>query len=189
MNNLNKRLDAFRDLVLDPQYIEGKGTGSDVDIRIFIYEPEEEMRVASFLEQQLFSKKLPNNGRVIECNLYKTFIEICKDMDILDEIPNMEKESGSAELLSSLHSAINAKNFVDKILETHEPRRGDALILTGIGEVFPFMRIHMILNVFGEELTAEFPIIATYPGTYDGYNLNLFGKLAPIGYYRACNVV
>ena len=81
------------------------------------------------------------------CNLYKTFLSICDDMGITDEISDMEETDGSAYLLEQLNSAIGNGEFVDKIqYEPHEP--GDVLMLTGVGEVFPFMRIHILLEAF-----------------------------------------
>ena len=60
-------------------------------------------------------------------------------MDITDAIPDMEEADGSAYLLEQLNSAIGNGEFIDKIqYEPHEP--GDVLMLTGVGEVFPFMR-------------------------------------------------
>lgn len=61
------------------------------------------------------------------------------------EIPDMEEADGSKYLLEQLHSAVGEGEFIEKIqYEPHE--HGDVLMLTGVGEVFPFMRIHALLE-------------------------------------------
>ena len=124
---------------------------------------------------------------LIVCNLYKTFLSICDDMDITDEIPDMEEADGSAYLLEQLNSAIGNGEFIDKIqYEPHEP--GDVLMLTGVGEVFPFMRIHTLLEAL-QPYFFDVPILVMYPGEFDGRHVKLFNRLTPNDYYRAFNVI
>ena len=66
--------------------------------------------------------------------------------------------------------------------------KGDVLLLTGVGEVFPFMRVHSLL----EELQVDFddiPIVVLYPGSFDGRSVVLFNELIPNEYYRAFNII
>ena len=143
MSDIKERLDKVRALIQEPEFLEGKGLSNEVNIRIFCYEPENEMVVRHFVNQLETDQFL--DCHLIVCNLYKTFLSICDDMDITDAIPDMEEADGSAYLLEQLNSAIGNGEFIDKIqYEPHEP--GDVLMLTGVGEVFPFMRIHTLLE-------------------------------------------
>ena len=120
-------------------------------------------------------------------NLYKIFLSICDDMDITDAIPDMEETDGSAYLVEQLNSAIGNREFIDKIqYEPHEP--GDVLMLTGVGEVFPFMRIHTLLEAL-QPYFSDVPILVMYPGGFDGRHVKLFNRLQPNDYYRAFNVI
>ena len=101
--------------------------------------------------------------------------------------PDMEKADGSAYLLEQLNSAIGNGEFIDKIqYEPHEP--GDVLMLTGVGEVFPFMRIHTLLEALQPHFS-DIPILVMYPGEFDGRHVKLFNRLTPNDYYRAFNVI
>ena len=101
--------------------------------------------------------------------------------------PDMEKADGSAYLLEQLNSAIGNREFIDKIqYEPHEP--GDVLMLTGVGEVFPFMRIHTLLEAL-QPYFSDVPILVMYPGEFDGRHVKLFNRLTPNDYYRAFNVI
>lgn len=97
MNNLNERLDEFRQPIQGRDFLEDKGLSSEVNIRIFCYNPRDEMTVIHFLGQIITDQSFDCN--LVECNPYKPFIEICKDLDILDSIPDMEESEESEYLL------------------------------------------------------------------------------------------
>ena len=45
MSHIEERLDHVRALIQEPEFLEGKGFSNEVNIRIFCYEPEDEMAV------------------------------------------------------------------------------------------------------------------------------------------------
>lgn len=185
MSDIKERLDKVRALIQEPEFLEGKGLSNEVNIRIFCYEPEKEMTVRHFVEQLTTDQSL--NCHLKICNLYDIFLSICDDMDITDEIPDMEVADGSEYLLEQLHSAVGEGEFIEKIqYEPHEP--GDVLMLTGVGEVFPFMRIHALLEALQPHFS-DIPILVMYPGEFDGRHVKLFNRLQPNDYYRAFNVI
>ena len=62
------------------------------------------------------------------------------------------------------------------------------VLLTGVGEVYPFMRVHHLLEALQPHF-ADMPILVMYPGTFDGRQLRLFDRLPPSDYYRAFNAI
>jgi hypothetical protein len=186
MRNIKERLDKLRKLVQDQDFLEGKGLSNEVNIRIFCYEAAEEMIVRHFIEQITTDQTL--GCHLIECNLYEAFLGICSDMDILDTIPEMENTDGSVFLLDQLHSAISESEFIEKIQEKGSSKKGDVLLLTGVGDVFPFMRVHKMLEAL-QPYYSDIPILVMYPGAFDGNYLKLFDRLTPNPYYRAFNVI
>lgn len=185
MSDIKERLDKVRVLIQEADFLEGKGLSNEVNIRIFCYEPEAEMVIRHFVNQIATDQGLSCHLKI--CNLYKTFLSICDDMDITDAIPEMEEADGSIFLLEQLHSAIGEGEFIEKIqYEPHES--GDVLMLTGVGEVFPFMRIHALLEALQPHFS-DVPILVMYPGEFDGRHVKLFNRLQPNDYYRAFNVI
>ncbi len=174
MSEIKERLDKVRALIQESEFLEGKGLSNEVNIRIFCYEPENEMVVRHFVNQLETNQSL--DCHLIVCNLYKIFLSICDDMDITDVIPDMEEVDGSAYLLEQLNSAIGNREFIDKIqYEPHKP--GDVLMLTEVGEVFPFMRIHTLLEAL-QPYFSDVPILVMYPGEFDGRSIR---------YWKPCN--
>ena len=107
MSNLKERLDLLREEIQKDDFLDGKGLSNEVNIRIFCYDPAEEMTVTHFLEQIKTDQSL--NCRLIECNLYKTFLSICDDLDITDALLVVHH---------SYDSFLNSDLYASKVLPT-----------------------------------------------------------------------
>lgn len=185
MKTLKERLDLLKEEIQTDGFLEGKGLSKEENIRIFCYAAEEEQTVAHFIQQLRVDPTL--NCRLMECDLYQTFLSLCEDLGITEAIPEMEEAEGGIFLLEQLHSAIGVQEFVSKI--QYEPhRRGDVLMLTGVGNAFPFMRVHTLLEAL-QPYFSDIPILVMYPGRFDGHYLRLFDRLEPNDYYRAFSII
>ncbi len=185
MADLKRRLDNLRIHIQEPDFLEGKGLSNEVNIRIFCYNAADEMMVCQFIDQITTDQTI--SCHIIECNLYKTFLSLCDDIDIIDAISEMEELDGKEFLLEQLHSAIGEGEFIEKI--QYKPHKiGDVLMLTGVGDVFPFMRVHSLLEALQPHFS-DIPILVMYPGTFDGNYIRLFDMLTPNPYYRAFNEI
>lgn len=185
MSNIKERLDLVRTRIQSRDFLEGKGLSNEVNILMFCYDAEDEMTVRHFVEQLSTDQNLECNLKV--CDLYETYLSLCEDLDILDAIPDMEESDGSIYLLEQLHSAIGNDAFIDK-MQYPDHKLGDVMMLTGVGEVFPFMRVHKLLEAM-QPYFSDIPIIVMYPGKFDGHSMQLFSRLKPNDYYRAFNVI
>ncbi len=185
MSNISERLDQLRALMQTADFLEGKGLSNEVNIRIFCYEAADEMTVQQFVSQIRSDQSM--TCCIKECNLYQIFIELCEDLDIMDAIPEMEESEGGEFLLEQLHMAIGEGEFIEK-MQYAPHQRGDVLLLTGVGDVFPFMRVHTLLEALQPQFS-DIPILVMYPGEFNGYDLKLFDRLKPNDYYRAFNIV
>ena len=184
--NLQERLDGLRNLIQKPDFLYGRGLSNEVNIRLFCYKAEDELIVQHFLEHLRKDDSLPCN--IVECDLYKIFLSICEELDILGEIPAMEESDGSIFLLEQIHAAASEEEFIAKIqYEPHE-RGKDVLLLTGVGNVFPFMRVHNLLEALQPHFS-DIPILVMYPGVFNGHQMRLFNRLEPSHYYRAFNII
>ena len=161
MSELKERLDNLRALMQEPEFLEGKGLSNEVNIRIFCH--------------------------LIEHNLYEVFLSICEDKRIAKTIPAMEEKKGKEFIRDQMSRMANNTAFVNKMkYEPHEA--GDVLVITGVGDAFPFIRVHDLLNAMQPEFP-DVPILVFYPGNYDGRDVQLFNRLKKNPYYRAFNVI
>ena len=185
MSSINERLDSLRSEIQTKEFLEGKGLSNEVNIRIFCYDPKDETIVRHFTEQLIVDQSL--SCHIIERNLYKVFLSICDDKHVTDRASDMEEKKGKDHLLRSLQSFANNNSFVAK-MQYEDHHKGDVLLVTGVGEVFPFMRIHLLLEAL-QPAFSDIPILVMYPGTFDGSYVRLFNKLDANPYYRAFNIV
>lgn len=185
MSNVKERLDKIKALVQEEDFLEGKGLSNEVNIRIFCYDPKEEMIVQNFVERLMADRSL--KCHLIEYNLYKVLLSICEEKRIIEKIPALEDKKGKDFLRDQLSRMASNKAFVEKM--KYAPHQiGDAILITGVGDVFPFLRVHDLLTAMQPEFT-DVPILVFYPGNYDGRDLQLFHKLKKNSYYRAFNVI
>ena len=68
-----------------------------------------------------------------------------------------------------------------------------AMFLSGVGEIYPYIRSHTILNNL-QSTAKQQPTVLFFPGTYThsveaGASLDLFGRLRDDKYYRAFNIL
>lgn len=180
--NIKERLDILRKTIQEEDFFLGKGLSNEVNIRMFCYDPKDEMEVRDFTDR--LSKEILRY-KVDIVDLYEVFLSICEDQGILEFIPTMEEEDGKEFLAQQLEQLIDANVFADKIMADFSD---NILLITGVGKVFPFMRIHALLNAL-QYKSNNVPIVVLYPGTFDGHYVKLFNKLKANEYYRAFNII
>lgn len=185
MSELTERLDELRKKIQTDDFLEGKGLANEVNIWFFCYEPKDEMIVRDFVGSLTASRNL--KCRPVEYNLYKVFLSICDDIRITDRIPALEENKGPSYALEQLENIAENTDFVEKMRETpHKP--GDVILITGVGEAFPFIRVHALLEAM-QPYFSDVPVLVFYPGTFDGHTVTLFNRLLPNSYYRAFNAL
>lgn len=184
MNEINMALDRIRVRLSEPDFLHNKGLSNEVGIHVFCYQPENEAAVFAYMEKL---KEEQADFRIIDCNLYKIFLEICEDKRILRSIVSMEEKKGRDYLLNQLQKIASAEMFVEKM--KYEPHRsGDVLVISGVSDVYPFMRVHKILDNI-QHIFSDIPVLVLYPGTFNGQELSLFGEFHDGNYYRAFNLI
>ena len=184
-SNIMERLDNLRVLIQDRDFQEGKGLSNEVNIRIFCYDPKDEMAIRHFTEKLTCDQSL--NCHLIEYNLYKVFLSILDDKRITDRVAQQEEKKGKKFVLDQMKRLANNTAFIKKMqYEPHQP--GDVIMITGVGEAFPFIRVHALLDAM-QPYFSDVPVLVMYPGTFDGRSVKLFDKLTPNPYCRAFNVI
>ena len=183
-------LDRLRERIVQPDFLANRGLGNEVGFYIFQYAPERELELRAYLDD-LKSRDLP--CRIREYNLWQAVFDCCEAKGILNKIPALELKRGSEALLDRLQTIATPEVLINAM--NQEPRQpGDVIFITGVGEAYPLVRAHQILEaaqpVFGSSATeVGVPLVVFYPGAYDGQSLSLFGRLPSVNYYRAFDLI
>jgi len=185
MDDIKQALDKIKGRISDPNFLANKGLANEVGIHFFCYDPADELIVNDYMGR--LSIETSDSYNIIECDLYKIFLDILSEKRVLTPTPGIEEKKGKDFLLDQLQSIATPEAFLAKM--RYSPHMfGDVLILTGVGKAFPFMRSHRILDIIQQEFS-DIPIIMLYPGKFNGRNLSLFGKFLDGHYYRAFNLL
>jgi hypothetical protein len=185
MADIKQELDKIKGRISDPNFLANKGLSNEVGIHVFKYTPQNELIVRDYIERLVNTPS--DDYRVIEQDLYKIFLEILEEEEVVDAIPALEEEEGIASLLETLQNIASPEVYISKM--QYEPhQRGDVLFLTGVGKVYPFMRSHKMLDKM-QQAFSDIPVVLFYPGEYNGQSLILFDKFHDGNYYRAFNLL
>ena len=185
METVIERLSILEKNFTSEQFLTNKGLSNEVGIYIFAYDPKDEMIVEEFVSKQ--KDRSNNEYRIKEFDLYKIFLEICDEKKITKAIPAMQEKKGSAYLKEQLKKVASPQAFAKKM--EYEPHKyGDIIFITGVGKIYPFLRVHSFLESI-QHMFEDVPIVVMYPGKYDGQTLVLFNKFFDSNHYRSFALV
>ena len=189
---IHERFDHLLNLISSERFLKKKGLGNEVPFFICPYPPEEALEMDK-MRQQLKNKLEHQGLAILDINLYDVSIELIKKRNIWDRVFEMEQTISKAQLKELLMGVLDPENhLVPRISEIMAESSFDVMFLSGIGEVFPYIRSHNVLNNL-QSTAKEQPTIMFFPGMYThsletGASLNLFGKCPSDKYYRAFNI-
>ncbi|HOO75387.1 MAG TPA: DUF1788 domain-containing protein [Tepiditoga sp.] len=185
MKNISQRLNEIKNKITSENFLKNKTLGNEIGFYIFDYDPKDELQVRKHI------KLLVNNFssgqiKIKEFNLYKMLIEMLIEENILQDSFKMEKDGGESELFEAITTFANPDEFIKKIKA--EKNGYSVIFITGVGEIYPFLRSHIILNKL-HPIIENIPVVLFFPGEYNKRELNLFNKLKDDNYYRAFPLV
>jgi len=189
---MQDRFQHLFSVISGQRFLSKQGLGNEVPFFICPFEPKETVEMDR-LKRQLVNRLEQDGIRILEINLYDLTIEILKKEGDFEWIRDNEQRLSKIKLLEELQGILDVENVVIPIIASIlERNEFDVLFLSGVGEVFPYIRSHNVLNNL-QSTAKEKPTVMFFPGAYthsieSGASLDLFGKLRDDKYYRAFNI-
>ena len=175
------------------RFLQMEGLGNEVPFFIYPYAPEDALAVAQ--ANKRIKNKLSQKGiSVREVNLYDLSVEILKERGVWDRVLAAEPDQDKEDFRELLQGMLDPQLHIAPAIRSKIDDGGfDIFLLTGVGEVFPYIRSHNVLNNLQSVVTAK-PMLVFFPGRYEqsdtlGSSLVLFGRLKDDQYYRAKNIL
>ena len=204
---LPDRFSHLLNVISSQRFLEMKGLNNDLPFYVCEYRPAEAIdmdRMRRQLASHLAAKHidcLAGRGvRVLEINLYDLCVELLKTREgsdegqsVWDQILTIETDIEKDELKELLQNVLDIReHLIPTIAAKLDVADFDVLFLSGIGEVFPYIRSHNVLNNLQSTAKTK-PTVMFFPGEYrfsleHGASLELFGLLHDDKYYRAFNI-
>lgn len=190
---LKERFAHLEKVMRSTRFLKMQGLGNEVPFFICPFEPDE----AREMEKQIFQliKRLgtAHGVQVLNVNLYDLSVELLQKRTIWDRILESEISLSKDELKELLQGVLDPEHhIIPAIVEKMQEIAFDILFITGVGEVYPYIRSHTILNNLQKDAKDK-PTVMFFPGAYtfsleNGASLDLFDKLHDDKYYRAFNI-
>lgn len=188
-----ERAEHLFKVVTSQRFLTKQGLGNEVPFFICPYPAEEGL---SMVEDRLdLVTRITHTGiAVLDLSLYDLSLTILEERGILDQILAIEPETDKGEIRELLQSVLDPiANLIPKIGDAIESTPHDVIFLSGVGEAYPYIRSHNVLNNL-QSTAKDKPTVLFFPGSYThalatGASLDLFGRLHDDKYYRAFNIL
>ncbi|MGO7078406.1 DUF1788 domain-containing protein [Rhizobium johnstonii] len=179
--------------ITSQRFLTKQGLGNEVPFFIYPYDAREGLSMNE--DRRDLAARIGHAGvTVLDISLYDLSIGILEDRGILEQVLEIEPETDKAELRELLQSVLDPQaNLIPKIGEAISSTPHDVIFLSGVGEVYPYIRSHNVLNNL-QSKAKDKPTVLFFPGSYThalatGASLDLFGCLHDDKYYRAFNIL
>lgn len=191
---MQDRLQHLFSVISGQRFLKKQGLGNEVPFFICPFKPEEAVEMER-LQRQLVNRLDKAGIRVLSINLYDLSVDLLKDkeLDIWDQLLEMEVSTSKEQLMELLQGVLDPETHLAPAIAARlADTEFDVLFLSGVGEVFPYIRSHNVLNNL-QSTAKEKPTLMFFPGDYvhsveTGASLELFARFHDDRYYRAFNI-
>jgi len=187
-----ERFDHLVEVISSERFLKKQGLGNEVPFFISPYAAEDAVEMER--QRGQLTNQLENRGlTILDINLYDLSIELLHNRGIWMDLLQAEPSISKAELKELLQGVLDPEtHLIPAIAERLRSSTYDVLFLSGVGEVFPYIRSHNVLNNL-QSTAKDRPTVMFFPGSYThelatGASLDLFGRLHDDKYYRAFNI-
>jgi hypothetical protein len=187
-----ERFEHMFALIASQRFLKMQGLNNDIPFFICPYAPEEAVEMQK-IEKQLVRRLGQEGVHVLEIDLYDLSIELLQARGIWERLLQVEEQTPKEQLKELLQNVLDPEtHLVPAMAQKMAHNRFDVLFITGVGEVYPFIRSHNVLNNL-QSTAKDQPTVMFFPGRYThsletGASLDLFGHLRDDKYYRAFNI-
>lgn len=174
-----------------PRLSEGRGLG-EPPFYIYPYPPDQALEVER-LRRRLPQRLAERGVTALEIDLYDLSVALLEARGVWDQVLAVEPDVGKDELKELLQGMLDPEAYLAPAIEraTAQASSFDLLLLSGVGEVYPFIRSATVLNNL-QRLAGERPVLLFFPGLFaqgsSGASLELLGRLHDDRYYRATDI-
>ena len=188
-----ERAEHLLRVVTSERFLTNQGLGNEVPFFICPYKAVDGLSMMQ--DRKALVTRIEHAGvKVLDLSLYDLSLDILRDRGILDEVLESEPDMEKGELKEMLQGVLDPQaHLIPRIGAAIEATPHDVIFLSGVGEVYPYIRSHNVLNNL-QSTAKDRPTVLFFPGSYThalatGASLDLLGRLHDDNYYRAFNIL
>ena len=182
------------DVLRSQRFLNMEGLSKEVPFFIYHYPPVWALDVEAARDRVITKLRSDDGLTVVDVNLYDLAVKLLTDRGVWQRILDLEPTQDKYEFRETLQGMLDPHDHLaPAIREKLAEQQSDMVFLTGIGEVFPFIRTHTVLENL-QSVVVDKPMLAWFPGTYEysqasGHQLHALNLSARDSYYRAKDIL
>ena len=188
-----ERAEHLYRVITSERFLTKQGLGNEVPFFICPFPAEDGL---TMIEDRLdLIQRIEHTGvTALDLNIYDIALGLLDERGILEDVLAAEPDMEKSELRELLQGVLDVhEHLIPKIAEAIAAQPHDVIFLFGVGEVYPYIRSHNVLNNL-QSTAKDKPTVLFFPGSYThstatGGSLDLFGLLHDDKYYRAFNIL
>ena len=188
-----ERAEHLYRVVTSERFLTKQGLGNEVPFFICPFPAEAGL---TMIEDRLdLVERIGHAGvTALDLSLYDISLGLLEERGILEDVLAAETDMEKSELRELLQGVLDVhEHLIPRIAEAIAAQPHDVIFLSGVGEVYPYIRSHNVLNNL-QSTAKDKPTVLFFPGSYThstatGGSLDLFGLLHDDKYYRAFNIL
>jgi len=190
---LEERFKHLLKFISSKRFLNMESLNGEVPFFICPFKDRNEYKEIDTIQKRLGNQLEQKGISVLQINLFDLAIELLQKRGRFETIINRETTLPKDKLLEYLQSIVDPEeHLVPAIAEKMAEKEFDVMLVGGIGEVYPYIRSHNVLNNL-QSTAKDKPTVLFFPGEYKysletGASLDLFGILNDDKYYRAFNI-
>lgn len=180
-------------VVTSERFLAKQGLGNEMPFFIYPFPAEEGLSVNE--DRLNLIDRIGYDGvTVLDLNLYDLSLGLLEEREILRDVVAAEPDMDKSEFRELLQGVLDVQqHLIPKIAMAIADCPHNVIFLSGVGEVYPYIRSHTVLNNL-QSTAKDRPTVLFFPGSYThsmdtGGSLDLFGLLHDDKYYRAFNIL
>ena len=188
-----ERAEHLYRVITSERFVSKQGLGNEVPFFICPFPASEGITMVE--DRADLIERIGRAGvKVLDLSLYEISLGILEERGILEDVLGAEPDMEKSELRELLQGVLDIHDHViPKIAEAIDQQPHDVIFLSGVGEVYPYIRSRNVLNNL-QSTAKDKPTVLFFPGSYThstatGGSLDLFGLLHDDKYYRAFNIL
>lgn len=191
--NIQERLQTLDQTIKSEDFLANIGLGNEVGYYIFDYHPKDELAVREHIRNLEINNSPQIDGyRIQVFNLYQIMMSYIEGKGYLDKIVKMEEKHGIMYVATRINRLLKMEEFEDSEMYftkyiSDRAESNSVIILTGLGEIYPLVRAHSVLNKM-HLVYNRTPVVMMYPGEYDRLRLTILDTNKDQNYYRAFRI-
>lgn len=187
--NITEKFNFLLTALSNPSRLQGMAMGQQFPLFIADYPIKEHNRMQKMITN--LTIQLQQQGISVKTvNLYDEAVKVLKQNnldDYLSQEPEIDKKGLLDEFSRILNDDLVKRNPFIKLDKEY-----DFLFVTDVGAVFPYVRIHNIIENLQNHIQGVKVLVVFFPGEYkrdnnNGSHLSLF-SIFDDAYYRAMNI-